>query len=78
MWSGIRHLVVAGDGPELEELTGFDEGPMVADWADQFRARGIQVTQDVCREEALEVYRSYGASDSLVYNARGQSETVGD
>ncbi|MFC7643232.1 deaminase [Streptosporangium lutulentum] len=33
MWSGVRRLLIAGDGPELEKLTGFDEGPMVADWA---------------------------------------------
>lgn len=72
MWSGVRSLVVAGSGPELEELSGFDEGPMVPDWAEQFEARGIRVTQDVGREEALEVYRAYGASDSLVYNARGE------
>ncbi len=72
MWSGVRSLVVAGSGPELEELSGFDEGPMVADWAEQFEARGIRVTQDVGREEALEVYRTYGASDSVVYNARGE------
>ncbi len=71
MWSGVRHLVVAGDGPELEQLTGFDEGPMVADWAAQFEARGIAVTQDVGRDDALAVYRSYGASASTVYNARG-------
>lgn len=71
MWSGIRHLVVAGDGPELERLTGFDEGPMVADWAAQFEARGIAVTQDVGREGALAVYAAYGASNPTVYNARG-------
>lgn len=72
MWSGVRSLVVAGSGPELEELTGFDEGPMVTDWAEQFAARGIRVTQGVLREEALAVYRASGASDSLVYNARGE------
>lgn len=72
MWSGVRSLVVAGSGPELEELSGFDEGPMVADWAEQFEARGIRVTQDVGRDDALEVYRAYGASNSLVYNARGE------
>jgi tRNA(Arg) A34 adenosine deaminase TadA len=74
MWSGVTRLVVAGDGPELEQLTKFDEGPMVADWAAQFEARGISVTQNVLREEALEVYREYGAfvaaGDVTVYNAR--------
>ncbi|WNM25903.1 nucleoside deaminase [Demequina capsici] len=71
MWSGIRHLVVAGDGPELERLTGFDEGPMVADWAQQFEARGISVTQGIGRDDALAVYAAYGSSTSTVYNARG-------
>ena len=75
MWSGVRRLVVAGDGPELEQLTHFDEGPMVADWAAQFESRGISVVQDVLREEALDVYREYGeyvaAGDVTVYNARG-------
>lgn len=74
MWSGVTRLVVAGDGPELEQLTKFDEGPMVADWAAQFEARGIEVVQDVLREEALDVYRAYGSSvesgDVTVYNAR--------
>ena len=74
MWSGVTRLVVAGDGPELEQLTKFDEGPMVADWAAQFGARGISVTQNVLRDEALDVYRSYGefvaAGDVTVYNAR--------
>ncbi|WP_062466294.1 nucleoside deaminase [Demequina maris] len=71
LWSGVRRLVVAGEGPELEELTRFDEGPVVADWAEQFEARGIAVTGDVLRDEALEVYRAYGESASTVYNARG-------
>jgi tRNA(Arg) A34 adenosine deaminase TadA len=71
MWSGVRSLVVAGDGPELEQLSGFDEGPVVADWAAQFGARGIRVTTGVRRDEATDVFRAYGASDSTVYNARG-------
>ena len=71
MWSGVRSLVVAGEGPLLEELTGFDEGPVVEDWAEQFEDRGIRVTVGVGYEDAVAVYRAYGASDALVYNARG-------
>lgn len=70
LWSGVQKLVVAGDGPELEELTGFDEGPVVADWAEQLAARGIAVEQDVEREGALRTYREYGRSRAVVYNAR--------
>jgi tRNA(Arg) A34 adenosine deaminase TadA len=80
LWSGVTALVVAGEGPELEELTGFDEGPVRDDWAEQFRSRGIDVVTDVLRDEALAVYRAYGeaaASGSLVvYNARGTSESA--
>ncbi|GGM05652.1 deaminase [Nakamurella endophytica] len=70
LWSGVQRLVVAGDGPELEALTGFDEGPVVADWADQLAARGIDVEQDVLREGALATYTAYGTGRALVYNAR--------
>ena len=71
MWSGVTRLVVAGSGPELERLTGFDEGPVRDDWAEQFEARGIEVVQDVLRDEALAVYAAYGArTDVTVYNAR--------
>ena len=71
MWSGVRSLVVAGEGPLLEELTGFDEGPVVEDWAEQFEQRGIRVTIGVGYDDAVAVYRAYGESDSVVYNARG-------
>ena len=74
MWSGVRSLVVAGEGALLEELTGFDEGPVVEDWAQQFEDRGIRVTIGVGHDDAVAVYRTYGASDSVVYNARGAVE----
>ncbi|WP_433200414.1 hypothetical protein ACQP00_28735 [Dactylosporangium sp. CS-047395] len=42
-WSGVARLVIAGEGDEVEHLTGFDEGPMRADWKEQLAARGVQV-----------------------------------
>nr|WP_218886309.1 nucleoside deaminase [Kineococcus aurantiacus] len=81
LWSGVRTLVVAGQGPELEEITGFDEGPVREDWAEQFEARGIGVVQDVLREEALAVFRDYAehvaATSAVVYNARGTGAARG-
>ena len=77
LWSGVTSLVVAGSGPELEEITSFDEGPMVADWAQQFEARGISVLAGVLREQAIAVFRDYAAhaaaGEALVYNARGSA-----
>ncbi|MFJ9118593.1 nucleoside deaminase [Streptomyces sp. NPDC102394] len=78
LWSGVRRPVVAGAGPELEELTTFDEGPLRTDWAEQFEERGIEVVGDLLREEALTVFRAYreavDAGDIVVYNARGGSK----
>lgn len=75
MWSGVRSLVIAGDGPELEQISTFDEGPMHEQWREQFEARGIAVTSDVLRDEAIEVFRAYreavDADAVVVYNARG-------
>ncbi|MDX6743850.1 nucleoside deaminase [Actinocorallia sp. A-T 12471] len=74
MWSGVRRLLIAGDGPELEELTGFDEGPMREDWAAQFAARGIEVSYGDSPDEAIAVFKEYGSrEDAVVYNARGTS-----
>jgi tRNA(Arg) A34 adenosine deaminase TadA len=72
IWSGVKHLVIAGDGPELERLSGFDEGPIPGgDWKRELEARGISVTMDVLRDEAIAVFAEYGESNSVVYNARG-------
>lgn len=78
MWSGVRSLTIAGDGPELEALTGFDEGPLTADWAAQFEARGIEVHIGIEREAAIDVFRQYEAAAAsgqvVVYNARGNDD----
>lgn len=74
MWSGVRRLVIAGDGDECQRLTGFDEGPMPTDWAGEFERRGIRVRSGVRRDEAIDVFRAFGASDAVVYNARGATE----
>lgn len=74
IWSGVRHLLIAGSGPECEELTGFDEGPLHDDWAGELERRGISVSQGVLRDDAIAVFARYGDSDAVVYNARGQSD----
>ncbi|MFT8637229.1 MAG: nucleoside deaminase [Pseudoclavibacter sp.] len=72
IWSGVRELAIAGSGPECEQLTGFDEGPMRDDWAEKMRDRGVEVHDDVARDAAIAVFRAYRDSDALVYNpARG-------
>ncbi len=70
LWSGVRALVIAGDGPELEQITGFDEGPIAENWREELTQRGIALTENVLRDKALAAYREFAASKNFVYNAR--------
>jgi tRNA(Arg) A34 adenosine deaminase TadA len=70
LWSGIRSLAIAGSGPELEAITGFDEGPVHPEWEQALAKRGIELVNNVLTDEALQVYRDFAASGKLVYNAR--------
>jgi tRNA(Arg) A34 adenosine deaminase TadA len=78
IWSGVKHLLIAGDGPECEELTGFDEGPMPTDWRAELQGRGISVTSGVLRDDAIAVFSEYGRSGAIVYNARGTGSRLQD
>jgi tRNA(Arg) A34 adenosine deaminase TadA len=69
-WSGVRTVVIAGSGPEMEALTGFDEGPIHPRWQDELRRRGIAVRDGLLRDEALAAFREFAASGRPVYNAR--------
>lgn len=69
-WSGIRSLVVAGSGPELEELTGFDEGPIHPEWKAELNKRGVEVIENVLHDEACRVFSAFGESGAVVYNGR--------
>jgi len=69
-WSGIRDVVIAGSGPELELITGFDEGPIHPHWADELRKRGISVADGVLRDESIDAFREFAGSGRPVYNAR--------
>lgn len=70
LWSGVRSLTVADHGPEMEAITGFDEGPLPPAWQEELQRRGISFRADVLREESLAAFRGFAASGAQVYNAR--------
>lgn len=70
LWSGIRCLVIAGSGPELEDFTGFDEGPIHPNWLEELNRRGIKVVDGILREDACRVFVNFKERGSLVYNSR--------
>ena len=69
-WSGVRSLVVSATGKQVEQITGFDEGPIHPDWQQQLQQRGIEVVENVLIEESNDVLREFAESGKLVYNAR--------
>lgn len=71
-WSGVNRLVCGARDADARGI-GFDEGPKLADWVTALNQRGIRVTQDVLRSEAVSVLQEYAASGGLVYNPGKQS-----
>jgi tRNA(Arg) A34 adenosine deaminase TadA len=71
-WSGIRSLLIAGSGPELEQLTGFDEGPIHPQWERELKQRGIAVSvgDSQAKAQALVAFRSFVELGNRAYNGR--------
>jgi len=71
-WSGITKLVCAARGEDIEQLTGFQEGPLPNNWPALLSQRGslppIAVVQDVQRDRACDVLRAYRAAGHPIYN----------
>jgi tRNA(Arg) A34 adenosine deaminase TadA len=66
IWAGIDELLVGARADDVQELAGFDEGPLPADWRGELERRGIAVQADLRRDEACAVLRAYGES-GVVY-----------
>ena len=69
IWSGIKSLVIAGSGPELESITGFDEGPMRDDWVMELEKRGVEVIDNALTDEAVKVFQCFADRKEYVYNS---------
>jgi len=67
-WSGINRLICAARDEDARSI-GFDEGPKLANWVEELTSRGIAVTRDVLREEAVAVLHEYAAGGGPIYNA---------
>lgn len=67
VWAGIDVLRIGARSDDVESLTGFDEGPLPADWIAELGKRGILVERDICREAARDVLARYRALEGTVY-----------
>lgn len=69
MWSGIRKVVCGARGADALAI-GFDEAPKPKNWVTELKKRRITVTSDLCRDEAIAVFRRYQQFGGRIYNAR--------
>ena len=67
VWAGINTLLIGARSEDVESLTGFDEGPLPADWVGELNKRGIVVVRDICREQARAALARYRELEGQVY-----------
>jgi tRNA(Arg) A34 adenosine deaminase TadA len=76
IWSGVRRVEFAALGSDVERLTGFDEGPVPADWLEQLERRGISVETGTGEKRALGVLEDFrrlvDAGSLPLYNGTGR------
>lgn len=71
-WSGVRRLITGASVRETESITGFQEGPVPADWADRLRQRvpadrAVEVVERVLADESCAVLRRYREAGGVLY-----------
>jgi tRNA(Arg) A34 adenosine deaminase TadA len=72
IWSGVGRVVCGAKREDVQEILGFDEGPLPASWERELADRGITVRLGVRRQEARELLRRYAELGAPVYNSRRQ------
>lgn len=73
-WSGVQGLVIGARAEDVEQITGFKEGPVPEDWIGLLERRAaplkpVTVVRDLLREEARAVLILYRDGEGCVYNA---------
>lgn len=75
LWSGIRKVVCAARASDATAI-GFDEAPKPKHWVAELKKRKITVSRDLCRDEAIAVFRRYRQTQGSIYNSRRGSGTT--
>lgn len=68
-WSGVRKVLCGARARDASAI-GFDEGPKPKNWVMALKKRGIAVSRDLCRDEAVAVFQRYKEAGGDIYNAR--------
>ncbi len=68
-WSGVRKVLCGARAHDALAI-GFDEGQKPRRWMAALNKRGIAVSRDLCRDEAVAVFQRYKQAGGHIYNAR--------
>jgi len=68
-WAGVRKVLCGARAHDASAI-GFDEGPKPKNWVTALKKRGIDVSRDLCRDEAMVVFQRYIKAGGDIYNAR--------
>ena len=69
IWSGVKEVCYAVTSQEVEQITGFDEGPLPSNIQGVLRQRGIRLKEGIMVEESKRLLEKYVTTGGLVYNA---------
>jgi tRNA(Arg) A34 adenosine deaminase TadA len=68
LWAGVRRIVCGATRHDAAELR-FDEGPVFPQSHTYLEVRGVDIVQEVLRDEAREVFKLYIQQGGTIYNA---------
>ena len=68
IWSGIKQVAYGASKNDIEQITGFDEGPLHHNWEKEAKKRGITIIKEVAKESALKILKSYINNNGIIYN----------
>ena len=68
LWAGVRRIVSAATRHDAARLR-FDEGPVFPQSHEYLQARGVEIVQNVLRDEASAVFDLYLEQGGPIYNA---------
>lgn len=71
-WSGIPRVICGATDADAR-TAGFDEGIKPDNWKESLEKNGIDVVTELCRSEAVEIFRKYAESGEPVYNGTPSS-----
>ncbi len=68
-WAGLKRMVCCARASD-DRAVHFDEGDKRTRWVESYRARGIEVITDICRNDAVAILEAYVTEGTDLHAAR--------